>query len=280
MKVLKNNIALVLNGIAFMLLGSACQEKPTDYAPALVIGGYTSSKQVAPGNLVAYWAFNGSLADSISNTTGTNAGTSFSEGIKGQAMQGANNAYVTFNTPQAVQNLKSFTVTSWVKTPLNSNGIVGLLDIANGTKFWGNLTVFLENGGDETKGFLKIHVDNGKSTNSDAWLGNYTLVNPWDKWMQIAVSFNEATSTFKVYVNGTKVATQAMAGYAPISFQNASKMVFGTVHFQTNPSLTTATGTQSWASYLKGQLDEVRIYNKALSDEELTSLQRLEAKGK
>lgn len=280
MKLFKDNKALLAQTIALMFMVSACQDKPTDYAPPLSIGGYTSAKQVAPANLVAYWAFNESLVDSVSNTSGTNTGTSFSPGIKGMALQGAINSYVIANTPQVVQNLKSFTVTSWVKTPLNANGIVGLVDISNGTKFWGNLTVFLENGGDATKGLLKIHVDNGKATASDAWLGNYTLTSPWDKWLHTAVSFDEATSTFRVYVNGAKVATQVMAGYGPINFQNASKMVFGTVHFQTNPSLTTATGNQSWASYLQGQLDEVRIYNKALTDTDISSLQRLEAKGK
>ena len=57
-------------------------------------------------------------------------------------------------------------------------------------------------------------------------------------------------------------------------------MVFGTVHFQTTPSLTSSSTRQDWASYLTGQLDEVRIYNKALSDAEISSLSKLEGRGK
>jgi hypothetical protein len=57
-------------------------------------------------------------------------------------------------------------------------------------------------------------------------------------------------------------------------------MIFGTVQFQTVPSQTSATGSQPWASYLTGQLDEVRIYNKALTDAEVNALVKLEGRGK
>lgn len=268
-------ILLAIGALGF----SSCQKDfdETSYAPALNIGGYTSAKQIAPSSLIAYWAFNGSLIDSVSSTMGVNTGTSFTAGVKGQALQGGLNAYVITNTPTAVQNLKSFTLTCWENMPLNSNGIVGLVDVSNSSAFWGNLTVFFENGGMSTSGNLKVHVNNA---GVDNWLGNYVMTNPWDKWNQIVISYDQITSTYKVYVNGSKIATQVIAGNGPLLFQNASKMVFGTVHFQTNPSLTTSTSSQGWASYLTGQLDEVRIYNKALSDTEISSLAKLEGRGK
>lgn len=266
---------LALGALGF----SSCQKKfdPSSYAPALNIGGYTSTKQIAPSNLVAHWSFDGNLLDSVSNTAGTATGTSFTNGIKGRALQGALNGYVITNTPAAVQNLKSFTVSLWENMPLNDKGIVGLIDVANSNQFWGNLTIFFENGGTATNGNLKLHINNG---GVDNWLGNYSMANPWGKWNNIAVSYDQTTSTYKIYVNGSKLATQVIPGNGPITFQNAGKMVFGTVHFQTTPSLTSATGKQDWASYLTGQLDEVRIYNKALSDEEIGSLSKLEGRGK
>lgn len=266
--------------VAALGLGlSSCQKEfdPSTYAPPLTIGGYTSAKQVATSSLVAHWAFDGSLVDSVSNTAGTNTGTSFTAGIKGRALQGALNSYVTTNTSAALQGLKSFTVTMWENMPLNDKGIVGLFDISNTTAFWGNLTVFFENGGNSTMGNLKIHVNNN---GTDAWLGNYALTSPWNKWNHIAVSYDQTTSTFKVFVNGARIAQQTIANFGALQFQNATKMVFGTVHFQTTPSLTTGTGKQDWASYLVGQLDEVRVYNKALSETEVASLQKLEGRGK
>jgi len=266
--------------MAAMTLGlSSCQKEfdPASYAPALNIGGYTSAKQIAPSSLVAYWAFDGSLIDSVSNTVGVNTGTSFAPAVKGNGLQGVLNGYVVSNTPAAVQNLKSFTLTLWEKMPLNDKGIIGLVDVSNSNSFWGNMTVFFENGGTAASGNLKFHLNNA---GTDNWLGNYAMTSPWDKWNQIALSYDQGTSTYKVYVNGAKIATQVIANNGPLVFQNASKMVFGTVHFQTTPSLTTATGKQDWASYLVGQLDEVRIYNKALTDTEISSLQKLEGRGK
>jgi Concanavalin A-like lectin/glucanases superfamily len=270
-----NVLALAASVIGF----TSCFKKfdAKSYAPALSIGGYTSAKEVGAGSLVGYWAFDGSLVDSVSNTAGANTGTSFTPGIKGQALQGANNGYVVFNTSNTVQTLHSFTVTAWVNSPQNTNGIVGLLDIANANSFWGNLTIFFENGGTASSGNLKIHVNNN---GADAWLGNYAIANPWNIWMNVAVTYDAASSTFKVFVNGSKIATQTIANFGPLTFQSASKMVFGTVQFQTSPSLTSATTSQPWASYLTGSLDEVRIYSKALSETDVNALVKLEGRGK
>lgn len=280
MRLFHKNIRVVLSSLALTAILASCQDEPNDYAPDLNIGGYTSSNEVAAENLVAYWSFNGNLNDSISNTAATPTGTSFATGLKGQALQGSLDAYAVSNTPEAVKALKSFTATIWFNSSLNDKGIVGLMDISNSSAFWGNLTIFLENGGTETVGKLKIHVDNGKTANVDAWLGNYDLTNPWNKWNQVAVSYDEATSTFKVYVNGSNIATSAMPGYGPIAWKNVDKMVFGTVHFQTSPSLTSGATKQDWASFLNGKLDEVRIYNRALTGDEVSALVRLEARGK
>jgi hypothetical protein len=56
-------------------------------------------------------------------------------------------------------------------------------------------------------------------------------------------------------------------------------MVFGTVQFQTDPSLTSESTAQSWASYLTGSLDEVRLYNAALTDDQINALVKLESRG-
>ncbi|MEE1947195.1 LamG domain-containing protein [Pedobacter sp. KR3-3] len=258
---------------------SSCQKDfdPASYAPPLNIGGYTSAKQIAPSNLVAYWAFDGSLIDSVSNIGGVNTGTSFTVGVKKQSLQGALDSYVISNTPPAVQNLKSFTLTCWEKMPLNDKGMVGLIDVANSAKDWGNLLLFFENGGASDKGVLKFHVNNN---GADNWGDNTTVTNPWGQWNQIALSYDEVTSTYTLYFNGSKIGSKVIAGNGPLMFQNAQKMVFGAAQFQTTPSLSNTMGKQSWASYLVGQLDEVRIYNKALSIAEISSLAKLEGRGK
>ncbi|WP_026768174.1 LamG-like jellyroll fold domain-containing protein [Asinibacterium sp. OR53] len=278
MKYINRQLLFSLIAGSSMLL-SSCYKKfdPSSYAPALSIGGYTSAKSIAPGNLVGYWSFDNNVTDSVTNTAGTNVGVGFVNGIKGAAMQGGVNKYVLFNPGSGIQNLQSFTVTSWVNSPQNTNGIAGILDIANTNSFWGNLTIFFENGGTATNANLKVHVNNN---GKDAWLGNYNITNAWNVWMNIAVSYDAASSTFKVFVNGSKIATQVVANFGPLQFQNATKMVFGTVQFQTTPSLTSATSSQPWASFMTGQLDEVRIYNKALAESDINALVKLEGRGK
>jgi hypothetical protein len=59
----------------------------------------------------------------------------------------------------------------------------------------------------------------------------------------------------------------------------AGKLIFGTEPFQCNPILGTGT-PPGWATYLPGALDEVRIYNKALTQTELQALIILQGKGK
>jgi hypothetical protein len=273
-------INLYIMAAALFSVGlSSCQKKydPSTYAPPLNIGGYTSANEVAKESLIGKWSFDGNLLDSISNTAAVSTGTSFATGIKGQAMQGAKDAYVIADPSTAVKSMHSFTVMTWVNSPQNTDGIVGLIDLANTKEFWGNLTIFFENGGTATSGNLKIHVRNGAK---EAWLGNYVITNPWNKWMHVAVSYDAASSTFIVYVNGAKLATQKVDGFGDINFTDVGKMVFGTVQFQTTPSLTTATTKQPWASYLTGQLDELRIYNKALSIDEIGAISKLEGRGK
>ena len=257
---------------------------PKSYAPPLNINGYTSANQVATSNLVARWTFNNTLADSVSGTLGVATGTSFTKGLKnyGQALQGAANGYVLSNVPAAIKGLHSFTLTCWYNMPENTNGVVALVDIANNQNFWGNMDIFIENPPNPTTGQLKVHLwNNGTSTTgTDAWEGDYTINNAFNQWNQVAVTYNDETSTVKVYYNGSLIGTNVQAGFAPLNWTGVNQMVFGTLQFQTNPSLTSATTSQSWANYLTGAMDEVRVYNRVLTDIEISSLEALQGKGK
>jgi len=284
MKKLINKYSIILILLSLGLSSCVKTFDPKSYAPPLNINGYTASDQIASTNLVAHWTFNNTLADSLSNTIGVGTGTSFSAGLKdhGLALQGANNAYVVTNTPPAIKSLHSFTFTVWYNMPENTNGAVGILDVANTQNFWGNLDIFFDNGASATTGVLKVHVWNnsGSSTGSDAWEGGYTVNNPWGTWTNIAVTYDDASSTVKVYYNGSLVGTNVASGFAPLNWTDAQQMSIGTLQFQTTPSLTSATGAQGWASYNPGLTDELRVYNKALSGTEISSLVALQGRGK
>ena len=277
---MRTKIDTIICAAAIMLGISGCQDEfdPASYAPPLNIGGYTSASQVAPTSLVAYWAFDESLTDSISNTAGENTGTTFATGVKRQALQGSLNSYVTTVPSTGVTSLNSFTVSCWINTPPPSTGIIGLFSLSNTNQFWGNIEVFIENGSTNENGKLRIHINNG---GGDKTYAADNVLNLFDKWVGLAVSYDATTSMVKVYVNGSRVSAGSVNGLTgPLNFANSGKIVFGTTQFQTTPSLTSATGKQDWASFLTGQLDEFRIYNKALSDDEVGALGKLEGRGK
>jgi len=270
---------VMLLSVCILIGLSSCYKKfdPSTYAPALSIGGYTSPDEISPSNLIAYWPFDGDYGDKVSNTAGVNTGTTFTGGVKGQALKGALNSYVLFDPTASILNMESFTITYWVNSPAPSNGIIGLVNLSKTDGFWGNIDMFFENGGTNTDGKFRAHIQNGAT---DSWVAKDGIVNMFDSWVHIAVSYDAASSTFKFYLNGNVAATSVATGFGPIHFTNTGKMVFGCVQFQTDPSLTSATGSQPWASYLTGALDEVRIYNTALSDADVNALVKLEGRGK
>jgi hypothetical protein len=268
-----------------LMITSSCLKNPNVYAPKRPlqpVNGFYSSDAVDASNLVAYWPFSGDLKDSISGTTGVATGTSFGNGVEGKGLQGAANSYVISNIPAAVQALHSFTITTWYNMPENTNGIVNLVDIANNQYFWGNLDIFIENPPNATTGQLKVHMFNngGSSSGTDLWAGDYIIANAFGTWNQIAVTYNDATATAIVYFNGMVVGTQTQAGFAPLNWAGAKQMVFGTVQFETNPSLTSATSSQPWANYLTGTMDQVRIYNTVLNANDIGAIYGLEKLGR
>ena len=264
--------------VCSMLLTSCYKSfDPKSYQPPFTINGYTSTAEIGRGSLVGYWAFDGNYLDSVSNTAATGVGTSFTGGFKGQALQGAANGYVISNLPNAIKNLSSFTIDYWINTPQNTTGILAPIVISRGDQFWGALDMFVENGSTATSGNLKVHF-NGQS---EVWFTNGFITNPWGSWQNIALTYDAASSTFTLYQGGAAVATLSAAGLGNLVFPaTATKIIFGTEQFQTSPSLGTAGGAQGWASYLTGQMDEMRIYSKALSASDLQALIVLQGKGK
>ena len=76
--------------------------------------------------------------------------------------------------------------------------------------------------------------------------GGYTVTNPWNVWTQVLVTYDNSSSTVDVYYDGASVGTNTVTGFAPLDWSQAGPMIFGTLQFQTNPSLTSASGANSW----------------------------------
>ncbi|MDH7463544.1 LamG domain-containing protein [Chitinophagaceae bacterium 26-R-25] len=273
-------------------------------SPPPPIGDYHVSNDVGKDAIIAKWSFEGVLKDSIANiasTKDTAIGYTTGRSGFGQAYQGKDGAYAVYGNPgPAILGLASYTISMWVKAGPTNSQARGILSINRKDDFWGNLDIYQENyGADQTTMFFKVHMNND---NAPVWKGQFTdtkIANAIGKWVHIAITYDGATSAFRVYANnqlqvinsagnqptttptlhGDDPAINPNAGYGPLKFLNATTMVVGTWQFQTNPSLTDGAGSQPWAGSFLGAIDEIRFFNRALSATEVTALFKLEKLG-
>jgi hypothetical protein len=121
----------------FLIILSSCQKKfnPSSYAPVQSFGGFGSSTQIQPANLVGHWAFENSYVDSVSGTVATGVNTNFSTGVKGAALQGADKGYVISTPSNSIINLQSFTIALWANVPQNTKTTWGLVALSNTADF-------------------------------------------------------------------------------------------------------------------------------------------------
>ena len=226
------------------------------------------------------------------NLTATSVNVSYVPGINGQALKIGTDGYVlleakgdTVTYPNefiglpgdTLASLGNFTLSFWMNGvgPV-VNGAQGLFAISNQNEFWGNLEVFLENNDNGSEGFLKVHMFNaGVATgNGEEWT-EVKIPNMLNKWTHIAITYDATTSGLSIYADGvpTSINNKTLGGgnYGKLKFDNFNGMVIGTYQFQTTPTLTNH-GPEDWAKSFNGALDQVRLYNRALSGAEITEL--------
>jgi hypothetical protein len=84
---------------------------------------------------------------------------------------------------------------------------------------------------------------------------------PTDQWIHVAGSFDGTTS--RVFVNGVQVASAVHAATTIGSAGETSQITVGG-----NQNDATGTAAELW----KGNIDDVRLYNRALSQAEIAAL--------
>lgn len=208
-------------------------------------------------------------------------------GVSGKAAKFGDGGYILYKADNEVvypnefkgfpadtlSNLGSFTLAFWMNGvgPV-VGGAQGLFAISNNAEFWGNLELFLENNDAGNEAYLKIHMFNAgvASGNGEEW-NEVKIPGALGKWTHIAVVYDEKTSKLNVYSDGVAVIADKVLGggnYGKVKFNNFNGMAVGTYAFQVTPSLTTH-GPESWAKSFNGAMDQLRIYDRALSQSEI-----------
>jgi hypothetical protein len=275
------------------------------------IDGFNNSNEVASANLVAHWSFENTTSEDVSKTAPSKSvGNTFATGVKGQALN-LSAGYLVYPTVTALSSanaLPSVTVSVWVKIANNGkvqSNIFGITQSASVQSDWntGPLNVYVETGnykaGNDT---LQLHSNFSTYINGVRYGGdnvnNYGVkgtdflpfVNKSDSWFHYVMRYDGSGSLIDLYANGIKVSNNKFAkrtyspggvetGLGNIVITPPTQVVIGTwptlgVGFTNSPD-------QGWQSpTLTGGIDEIRVYNKSLSDKEIGSLYKLELAGR
>ncbi len=220
---------------------------------ALVLAGMAGTGAAVSG-LVAEWHFDGSAQDtSGSGNNGTINGATFVQGISGQALSfdGVDDMVVVPHSPSL--SLEKYTMEAWIKRDLNEEfGPLETILIKRYEQSWmDNYQLNIYPSG-------KVYAS---SYSPDIWswfsLESDRNISAGD-WYHIAATYDR--STLKIYINGV-LDNSVNKQYSP--YQNNFQLVIGRACWgdpclfkPSNPSF-------------NGIIDEVRLYNRALSDSEI-----------
>jgi hypothetical protein len=205
--------------------------------------------------LVGLWALNGNTNDATGNNHGANQGATFSEeaGVVGQgASFNGSSDYISTNQSLVEDN---YTLSLWMQPNITINssnsldyGLIGY-DVHGVTNGHFGLGWNINNVGVPEDGTLKFNTQNGAGT---FFSGNKTTWNAL-QWYHVAVVV-ENNSTGTIYVNGEIDGSGAVNGGIMLPWIGANVKYGGT------------------KEYFDGKIDEVKLYTRALAQEEIQNL--------
>ncbi len=288
------NININIGLFALLVIIFASCEDPYKAEPNAPI--QYSSEQIKPNNLIAKVSFEDAVTDIKGNlTNGVKTNGSYITGIKGKAFQGADGAFVAFNSvSNKVKNLKSITVAMWIKTEPHNTGAQCLFSLtkSDATAFWGNTNLLIESNTTNDKMPFKTYFQK-KLTNGnliEQWvehLGENALYNAYSEWTHIAYTYNGVESKYYLYVNGQNVTPDALVDrkytvngtstpFGFLAFLNLEKIVLG--GFQQHLG-SPWNAPDAWMKNFTGAIDEFRIYDTALTHTDVFRIYSLEKVG-
>ena len=210
----------------------------------------------APSGLLAAYGFNqGSgttVADSSGNgLTGTISGATWTTGGKyGNALTfNGSSSYVDLKNPAALNGTGSMTWAAWVKatsTPADDGQIIAK---SNGTTGWEFKT-----SPDTGSHTFAIQVSPASGTPVQRYS---TTVRALNTWYHVAGVYNATAKTLDIYVNGV-LDNGVLRGTIPAA--------------QGLPNVNVNIGRRTGGFYFGGQIDEVYIFNRALSQTEIQTI--------
>ena len=216
-------------------------------------GGFSASStaivSVATTGLVAAYAFNegsgSTLADaSGQGNTGTISGATWTaSGRFGGALSfNGTSSWVTVNDATSLRLTSGVTLEAWVRPIAPSGWQAAIIKEQIGDLSYG---LYVNTGQDQASGTVNI---NGNDT--AVYPASEDAQMPQNRWTHLATTFNG--SVLRLYANGVEVNNIPSSGQLTVG---SGPLRIG--------------GDAVWGEYFNGSIDEVRVYNRALSAAEI-----------
>ncbi len=237
-------------------------------ASAAVLAGCGSDSSAGPDEtgpaypdiegLVTFYTFDGDYDNEVSdNHTGTpSRAVTFVDGrplagggIAGQAIHVERDDYVSVPDDAALDIADAVTVAAWVNPEASDRAYAGLVDKSHDVGYsfamWGGIA-------DPETTYVKVRI-NGSATATDK-----IVPMGMDIWSHIGFTFDSTTGRVRFYLNGARVDSALLTG--PIGDSDEDLYI----------------GTAPGAGQYKGKIDEVAIFDRALTQEEMAELYEFE----
>lgn len=220
---------------------------------ALYSSGDVVQKIVPRSGLVGEWLFNEGTSTQARDTSGQgNNGTLVSSplwvaGKHGKALQFNSTNWVTAGQPAALKITSSFTASAWVNTTYGAQG--------------GFATRWYNVSGRRSYRFFMSGASLQLNLSSDGTANFSCVISAAindGRWHHVVAVYDAAGTTVKLYKDSVLLTT---CGSAPASLFNNNEP------FQIGP-----TDSDTVSNDLTGALDDVRVYNRALSSSEIQAL--------
>jgi len=209
---------------------------------------------VPTNGLVGYWPFNGNANDESGNgNNGTVNGATLTTdrfGFVNSAynFDGINNNLLISGSSSlnSIETLNKITIAGWFNNKnINVNSVFSFVNKYN-PEF--------------DSGWEIILAENYANWSTDAYVETTNTCIPTlpvQSWEHIAITYDQSTSTVVLYVNGINICTKNCS--STINNTNDGPLYFG--YSPGGPD-----------EYSTGYLDDIAIYNRALTDQEITNL--------
>jgi len=298
--------------LAFMVLALfgmwACKKSSSSSTPPPTpLGGYVSSDSVASANLIAYWTFNNNVNDTVSGNAGAPVGVTYVPGIRGMAYQGATGAYATVAANSNFAGLQSYSVSVWYSLPSsakpqpNTSDPGGMFFVSGSTTASDGNEIILEtdipSASQLAADSVPIHHGFNNIGGVAASWQNFTMVT-YDTsvatWVHIVMTYDGSTSTYIFYQDavpdtvssayGNATNTILYDGPLPVGSGTPATQLQGNLSFAPDPPKTIVIGTWPVGVYgvstttlggngcFLGAMDELRVFNTALTQQEVSGL--------